>query len=87
MRSHLWPFTDVLREIWLAVTQKVRKTADYTDVTDKGGVSWLASAAAGALQFGPQIRHASFNVAQDGLEARSTTPSESHLYLCYPRNP
>ena len=36
MRSHLWLFTEVLREIWPAVTQKVRKTADYTDVTDKG---------------------------------------------------
>jgi len=23
MRSHLWPFIDVLREIWPAVTQKV----------------------------------------------------------------
>ena len=85
MRSHLWLFTDVLREIWLGVTQKVRKTADYTDVTDKGFLAGVRRG--GRLQFGPQIRHASFNVAQDGLEARSTTPSESHLYLCYPRNP
>jgi len=23
MRDHFWPFTDVLRQIWLAVTQKV----------------------------------------------------------------
>ncbi len=25
MGSHFWPFTDVLREIWPAVTQKLRK--------------------------------------------------------------
>jgi hypothetical protein len=23
MRSYFWPFTDVLREIWLAVTRKM----------------------------------------------------------------
>ena len=34
MRSQFWPFTDVLREIWLAVTRKVRMTADFRDVPD-----------------------------------------------------
>ncbi len=37
MRSHLWPFIDVLREIWPGVTRKIAKdlrTADYTDPTD-----------------------------------------------------
>jgi hypothetical protein len=34
MRDHFWPFTDVLRQIWLAVTQKVWATADLMDVTD-----------------------------------------------------
>jgi len=34
MRSYFWPFTDVLREIWPAVTEKFGKTADYTDVTE-----------------------------------------------------
>jgi len=34
LRSYFWPFTDVLREIWPAVTEKFGKTADYTDVTE-----------------------------------------------------
>ena len=33
LRSHFWPFTEVLRKIWLGVTRKVGKTADDTDVT------------------------------------------------------
>jgi len=40
MRSHFQPFTDVLREIWPAVTQKVWKTtADDADSTDERPLS------------------------------------------------
>jgi hypothetical protein len=35
MRSHFWPFTEVLRKIWPGVTRKVGATADDTDVTDR----------------------------------------------------
>jgi hypothetical protein len=34
LRSHFWPFTQVLRKIWPGVTRKVGKTADDTDGTD-----------------------------------------------------
>jgi len=34
LRTHFWPFTRVLREVWPGVTRKVGQTADDTDVTD-----------------------------------------------------
>src|SRR6266436_4520640 len=34
LRSHFWPFTEVLRKIWLGVTRKVGQTADDKDDTD-----------------------------------------------------
>src|SRR5205814_3672568 len=45
-----WPFTQVLRKIWPGVTRKVGKTEDVTD-----GISWLASAAADALQLDARL--------------------------------
>src|SRR5205809_2741233 len=50
LRSHFWPFTQVLRKIWPGVTRKVGKTEDVTD-----GISWLASAAADALQLDARL--------------------------------
>src|SRR5437870_7944728 len=40
LRNHFWPFTDVLREIWPAVTRKMWGhfavlTADHVDITDR----------------------------------------------------
>src|SRR5437762_13496850 len=82
-RGHFWPFTDVLREIWSAVTRKFGKTADYTDVTD----GFLAAADTDALLFGRQIRWASIDFAQDRPGSRPGSPSDSRPYLCYPCNP
>jgi hypothetical protein len=39
LRTHFWPFTEVLRKIWPGVTQKVGKTEGDTNVTD-GFLDW-----------------------------------------------
>ena len=55
MGNHFRPFTDVLREIWLAVTRKIAKdlrTADCTDPTDG---FWAGVRRGGRLQWDAQF--------------------------------
>src|SRR5882724_12448990 len=69
------PFTDVLREIWPAVTRKIAKdlrTADCTDPTD-GVLGWRLTQTSTIRRL---IRRA--------RRSRSTTSFESRLHLCYP---
>jgi hypothetical protein len=91
MESQFWPFTDVLRAIWLAVTRKVRTpaTADIADLTDR---FLMVLVAAHTREFAPDLLdflrlRSLWRGRQDSLETLPTNPSESRLYLCDPRNP
>jgi hypothetical protein len=73
LRSYFRPFTRVLSEIRPGVTRKVRKTADYTDITD-GFPRW-------------RLTQTPYNLMLDSTR-RITQPRDAlPLYSCYPCNP
>jgi len=77
LRTHLWPFTEVLRKIWRSVTGKVAEDARIAGCTDETN-RFLAGVRRGGC---PTIAHA--NSVRPAVPPYHSSESD----LRYPCNP